>query len=218
MNEIFIRQKLQQFLENKHRKDDAVFIHELRIDGASRRADLVMANGHLSGFEIKSELDNLDRLPGQLEAYSRLFEQVIVVSVSKHINKIKKITPNHVGIWEYRDGKFIIIKKPGKFNKLSVESWLSHLSVNDLRKILKQENLKISGSRSEVIERLHSVKCKKLRSYTLELLKERFSSLLEERLKQAELVKEVNTKQQESFHYSHINFGLTTVAIPQKLS
>jgi hypothetical protein len=56
-------------------------LHELPLDRGQRRADVVGVNGHLAGFEIKSDRDSLARLPGQTESYDAVFDyNTIVVS------------------------------------------------------------------------------------------------------------------------------------------
>lgn len=74
MNEIYIREKLIKALAKQH-PSNTEFLAELPIANFSRRIDLVMANGSLSGFEIKSEQDSLKRLGGQLETYMQYFEK-----------------------------------------------------------------------------------------------------------------------------------------------
>ena len=181
INEIEIRQKLQALLENTHKNDDAVFIHELLIDNAQRRADLVMANGKLSGFEIKSELDNLDRLSGQLETYVRIFEEVFVVSASKHIRLIRKMLPVGVGLIEFDGSKFSQIIPASTNKKLNVIDWVSHLTVLDLKLLLKSHSKNTSGRRSELIIKVQAIPVDEVREFTLQVLKHKFPYLLKNR-------------------------------------
>ncbi|WP_052770006.1 sce7726 family protein [Paenibacillus sp. IHB B 3415] len=52
-----------------------IVVDELDVCFGSARVDVAVINGRLHGFEIKSESDNLDRLPSQIEFYSRVFER-----------------------------------------------------------------------------------------------------------------------------------------------
>src|SRR5690606_10827842 len=51
-----------------------VLIEELGIENGAARVDLAVAGGLLEGFEIKSDLDTLDRLARQMHAYHRVFD------------------------------------------------------------------------------------------------------------------------------------------------
>jgi hypothetical protein len=73
-------------------------IDELGINKAEVIADVVAVNGVLSGFEIKSDSDNLVRLQKQSEYYDRVFDFSTVVVVEKHLANTLKIVPDHWGI------------------------------------------------------------------------------------------------------------------------
>lgn len=64
-------------LVGRHRAANAALIHEFRVGGAV--ADCVMLNGAASVYEIKTELDNPDKLLRQLGEYFRAFQFVNVV-------------------------------------------------------------------------------------------------------------------------------------------
>ena len=75
---------------------DTLIINELTCDGA--RADVVVVNGELSGYEIKSDRDTLDRLANQQSVYSRVFDRVILVVGSRHIDKARSLIPDWWGL------------------------------------------------------------------------------------------------------------------------
>jgi len=79
--------------------DNAVLINEMVIANWSRRADLVVANGKLHAYEIKSDLDSLRRLRGQLETYLARFDKVTVVSTPRFIHEIQELADPRVEIW-----------------------------------------------------------------------------------------------------------------------
>ncbi len=79
--------------------DDAVVVSEMPVAGQSRRADLVLANGRLIGFEIKSDGDKTDRLQGQIDAYRKAFESIVVVTGPRHLDEVVATTPDCVGIF-----------------------------------------------------------------------------------------------------------------------
>ena len=63
---------------------DTVLLDELPVCAASARVDVAVVNGSLSGVEIKSDLDRLDRLPSQVRYYSRVFDEVTLVCTQRH--------------------------------------------------------------------------------------------------------------------------------------
>lgn len=91
-NEVFLK---------KHKKNEAVMLSEFRV--GTNKADCVILNGLSTCYEIKTELDNLKRLPEQLDSYISLFDKVYVVAAKIHIEKIKLIVPEAVGIIELTD-------------------------------------------------------------------------------------------------------------------
>ena len=73
---------------------------EYRIDGNSRRADLAaLGDGRFVGIEFKSARDTVKRLAGQMDAYLRVFDQVILVVAEKHIEQALRQTPLPVTIY-----------------------------------------------------------------------------------------------------------------------
>lgn len=75
-----IRANLRQFLSEWHAEDASTLIREeLPLRGGRQRADLVVVNGSLTGIEIKSDRDDLSRLPGQVIAYSAVMDYSIIV-------------------------------------------------------------------------------------------------------------------------------------------
>src|SRR4051812_41988278 len=98
MTESEIRAALIEKLASTPAGRGAAFITEMFLDSFARRADVVMANGKLAAFEIKSERDTLERLHGQLSTYLRFFEQVTVVCAEKHLEAVKLHVPESVGI------------------------------------------------------------------------------------------------------------------------
>ena len=68
----------KKILVGRHRLADATMATELRCD--TSKADFVILNGTSTVYEIKTELDNLDRLPGQISSYRKMFDRIFVVA------------------------------------------------------------------------------------------------------------------------------------------
>ena len=63
-----------------------------------------MVNGEFSGFEIKSDVDSLQRLPGQIAAFASVFDRVSLVTTDRHLADVKKVIPSWWGIVYSRRG------------------------------------------------------------------------------------------------------------------
>jgi hypothetical protein len=85
-------------LREHHSLGDTLLIEELGLFGGDIRADLAAFNGISHGYEIKSCLDSLERLPNQVQAYSAIFERATLVGSRKHLYDARQIIPQWWGI------------------------------------------------------------------------------------------------------------------------
>lgn len=174
MNELQIKALLQAKLASSQHGQGAAFVSELFIDDFSRRADLVMANGKLSAFEIKSEKDTLERLDGQLATYMRLFEQVTVVCAERHKAGVEERVPDGVGVWVLTaDGIIKIQRRAKTYKQTSHQSWLSFLPVDEIRNLLATQGIHRSGTRDVLVARATVIDIKLVRQYVLDFFKNR---------------------------------------------
>jgi hypothetical protein len=103
MRDIDIRRRLRSD-ERLHPSDpDTRIVEELGLCQGIARVDLAVVNGTIHGYEIKSERDNLARLPGQAEIYSRVLDYVTIVTAPTHANNVRKAVPEWWGIWAVAD-------------------------------------------------------------------------------------------------------------------
>lgn len=94
-----IRTALRGFLASRHATDsETLILDELGIWGGEIRADLAVVNGCMHGFEIKSDIDTLVRLPRQIEAYSAVFDRATLVASPRHIEKARLLVPAWWGL------------------------------------------------------------------------------------------------------------------------
>jgi len=94
-----IRRNLRRQLFATYGSDPAVLIiDELGICSGLARADMAVINGELKGFEIKSERDDLDRLPSQIHLYGKVFDTMSVVIGSRHLKRVEASSPNWWGV------------------------------------------------------------------------------------------------------------------------
>lgn len=109
----------------------------------SSRADLCKINNNSFVFEIKTDLDTLDRLDKQLFDYSSVFEYVYVVCSEKNLSKIVDSISENVGIYCYRKNKkgnytFSLHRKAALSPYLSSEAQIEMLTSNERNKLSKQ--------------------------------------------------------------------------------
>lgn len=90
-----IRAMLRQSMLDAHLDDPKTrIIDEFCISGGDVRVDIAVLNGCFTGIEIKSEFDNLNRLPKQETAYSAIFDYAHLVCAEKHLDISRKIVPS----------------------------------------------------------------------------------------------------------------------------
>jgi hypothetical protein len=91
-------------LRKLHACPDTLIFDELGLAHASARIDVAVLNGCLHGFEIKSAVDKLSRLPFQLRLYEECLEKLTIVCADRHVPAVLKIAPVWCGIIEATRG------------------------------------------------------------------------------------------------------------------
>lgn len=86
----------KKVLLGKHSLRTASMLNEFRV--GKSKADLVVLNGTATVYEIKSERDSLARLVNQIKDYKRVFSAVNVISSEKHIEGVRSLVSDDVGI------------------------------------------------------------------------------------------------------------------------
>lgn len=93
-----------QRLRRAKRTPNSLVIDELGLAHARARVDVAVINGCVHGYEIKSALDSLARLPGQLVWYRQCLERLTIVYDSAHAIRIRRIVPRWCGLIEASRG------------------------------------------------------------------------------------------------------------------
>lgn len=94
-----IRSELKRKIRARYRKHpDALVIDELGLDYGAARIDIAVINERLVGYEIKSDGDNLYRLPDQIRIYNRVFDQVTLVVGYRHAFHALQTVPTWWGV------------------------------------------------------------------------------------------------------------------------
>ena len=95
------------------------------------KADFIMINGKGVVYEIKTELDNLERLDSQIKDYYKAFSEVVIVTYEENLDKVIKIIPDAVGIM------LLTKRKALKMIREPIQE-LSYLDYDTIFKILRK--------------------------------------------------------------------------------
>jgi hypothetical protein len=94
-----IRNALKLRLSDIHENDHVYrVIEELGVDHGACRVDIAVVNGILQGYEIKSDLDTLQRLTSQSQAYNEVFDKMTIVVGQNHVIDALDIVPDWWGV------------------------------------------------------------------------------------------------------------------------
>lgn len=63
------------------------------------RMDVLAVSDRIAGYEIKSDVDSLARLPRQAEAYGDVVERAYLVAGSRHLEHASVLVPQWWGVW-----------------------------------------------------------------------------------------------------------------------
>jgi hypothetical protein len=149
MKEIEIKKALAAYFLNI-KATEAIFF-EYSFHFGRRRADLIRAeNGMIEGYEIKSAYDRTDRLAGQLNSYTMLFDYVYVVCDKSNLSSIRKLTPERIGIYLCTADGLKRIRSARQIKNFDPIVSLDALPIDALRK-----EFKITGkSKLEICEKI----------------------------------------------------------------
>jgi hypothetical protein len=100
-SEYFFKNGLfNKFLLKKYSLSTTVVLSEFKIGNSI--ADFVLLNGTARIFEIKTDLDSLDKLEKQLNDYRQFADLIYIVTSSKHVERIKvDYAASTIGIIEF---------------------------------------------------------------------------------------------------------------------
>jgi hypothetical protein len=85
-------------LRHHHANKDTLVIDELGLRHGTCRADIAVINGHIHGFEIKSDEDSLCRLEDQVDVYGAVFDYSTIVTTTRHLRQALGLIPGWWGI------------------------------------------------------------------------------------------------------------------------
>lgn len=182
MNDGEIRGVLDRRLQSRYGSEPEVLIrHEFGVESGNRRIDVAVLNGHLAGWEIKSDEDTLYRLPEQAASYGRVMDYLTLVTTAKYLEKAASKLPDWWGLTEAVQGSSgtkLVSRRTPRINRTQDQFSLAQLlwrdeALAELR-LRDQASGLSSKSRYFVWERLAQVTTRKeLRTCVLRRLKQR---------------------------------------------
>lgn len=92
-----IRVALRDQLGEEHGADTLI-LDEVGLACSTARVDVAVLNGSMSGFEIKSDVDSLARLPRQVAAYDSILDFATLVAGTRHFRHARDVVPKHWGL------------------------------------------------------------------------------------------------------------------------
>lgn len=116
-----IRQAVRTRLALTHAGEDAVIVDELKVARGSGRIDVAVINGHIEGYEIKSDKDTLDRLSKQAVMFGLVADRMTLVVGHTHLAKARALVPDWWSILTPTSGASgnigLIVVRRGRLNR-----------------------------------------------------------------------------------------------------
>jgi hypothetical protein len=115
-----------------------LFIGNEVMYGTKRKLiDLLILNkNQLIAIEIKADNDDLRRLQEQINESKKIFDYIIVCTTLVHLEKMKQVLPDDIGIYSVSAQGIKKIRKPKKQKELDKTEMLFSINSNFLRKNL----------------------------------------------------------------------------------
>ena len=187
-NEYFYKNTLlNKLLLGIHSINTTTALTEIPI--AKSKADFVLINGKAVVYEIKTELDNFDRLENQVNDYYKAFDHVAVVTCKDNLFALQKKLENiekPIGIYILQKrGTISPIQEPEPYRKLlDAEILFKILRKSEYEEIL----MKCFSQLPEVSEFKYYSECKRL--FLKIPLEEAYLEFLKQLKKRTKIVKE----------------------------
>lgn len=97
-SDISIRIALVDNLKTEFADTASIILSEYTLANTGTRADVVVINGVLHGYELKSDLDTLARLDSQVHGYNEVFDKMTLVVGERHLMHSMYSLPDWWGI------------------------------------------------------------------------------------------------------------------------
>lgn len=147
-----------KILLGRHSLNTSALISEMNVRNS--KADIVIFNGTSTVYEIKTELDSLNRIDSQLKDYLKCFDKIYIVTTLEKIEKLKNRIPEKIGLIEYTKKNTLKEHKKAESNKefIDKEVLFSLFRKNEMLNIIK----KVGSEIPDVHPRYLREECKKI--------------------------------------------------------
>ena len=207
-NEYFYKNEmLNKIVIGKHSLNTTSALRELPVGKSI--ADFVIINGKAQVYEIKTELDNLDRLDSQLNDYFKAFGYVNVITDPKNIDLISTKINENVGIYCLTNRNQIHCVRKAKKNISKIDSYTMFkvLRKPEFEAINSEEfgYLPEVGASKYYIYNYHlfkKISREKQQDYLVHYLKERYFQRYKGK---GDLLKEIPSELRELVYFSSYN-------------
>ena len=99
MNEVDLRRAAKsKFLACYEDDPTTLIVDELGLRHGAARIDIALVNGIIHGYELKSDKDNLRRLPHQMRIYNSVLDRITLVTTERHAEHATRLIPRWWGI------------------------------------------------------------------------------------------------------------------------
>jgi len=183
----YMNNLLNKLLTGIHSVNSTTVLSQVRING--HIADFVLINGEGRVYEIKSDLDNYDRLYDQLSDFYRAFSKVSVLAAVREQKKIERLLAELGDLGE-AVGIYVLSERDTIFGKANVrepkqfDDYLDHGSIFKLLRKREYESivLRAFGALPQVapvfhfracLERFEQIPLKEAQSMAFDELKKR---------------------------------------------
>ncbi len=145
MNDKSIRKILIAYLQSLN---DEIRIYQEKSIGNSI-CDVMVVSDCLTGYEIKSDLDNYSRLDEQIIQYNKFFDYNYIVVSQKHLHSAESKVPDFWGIVCILDDKVNVIRKAKQNSRVSRRRQLSILWKIELKNMLIKNNMPLFAQKEK---------------------------------------------------------------------
>ncbi|HEG9621182.1 TPA: sce7726 family protein, partial [Staphylococcus aureus] len=144
-NEYFYKNTmLNKLLLGRHSVNTTTALSEMPIGKSI--ADFILLNGKGVVYEIKTELDKLDRLDNQINDYYEVFNYVVVITNDKHLNKVMaRYKDTTVGILVLTSRNTLSeVQKPKENNSLlNSKAMYNFLRKEERKRVIAQNHMDV---------------------------------------------------------------------------
>lgn len=124
-------------------------IDELEIDGGKARIDIALIDKCIHGYELKSDADNLSRLPRQMHYYSKALDRITLVVGYSLVFDALEMIPSWWGVQVVeKDQKggitFVVIRDSHNNPNLDPFSMIRLLNAAEVCSVLSAKNIRFS--------------------------------------------------------------------------